>query len=301
MRKANLLGLVVACGLLLAVACGPGASPDDGDDDQAGQQTDTGQTPSGSSQQQGASGAAAGDEEAKFGGVLLTPLTTPPPGHIPWEEAVTTAMAPNHLQHNMIVAYQYWGDYAAKDYWNVVGDLAESWEQSTDGLTWTFHFHDGVTWSDGTPFTCADAKWSLDTMRTGEGLRRSPRAVQFKAVSTIECPDDRTMVVRLARPQPAFLEVLAMGPNMVFPKHIAEGNLDAWRENPLHVSTGPFRLQTYLPGENYIFERNPDYFKSPYPYLDGVELPQIATNAVPPALRAGRIHMGGTGSAFGGA
>ena len=48
----------------------------------------------------------------------------------------------------------------------VVGDLAESWEFSEDGLTLTFHLHEGVKWHDGEPFSSEDVKWTFDKIRT---------------------------------------------------------------------------------------------------------------------------------------
>jgi peptide/nickel transport system substrate-binding protein len=195
----------------------------------------------------------------------------------------------------MIVRPQSWGteeDYRNNAFFNIQPDLATRWEQSPDGLQWTFHLRDGVSWSDGTPVTCADTKWSLDTIRTGEGLNRSPRSVHFLAVDNIQCPDNLTMVVNMKRPKPAFLEVVGMPYHVVFPEHVYNGNTDAMRQDPSTVTTGPFTLRQWLPGEKYVFDRNPDYWDKPFPYLDSVEVQILPLTAHGVSLRSGRIDVG---------
>jgi ABC-type transport system substrate-binding protein len=53
-------------------------------------------------------------------------------------------------------------DAASGTYGDLIGDLAESWEVSDDGLTWTFHLRQGVTWHDGEPFTADDVKFTIE-------------------------------------------------------------------------------------------------------------------------------------------
>jgi ABC-type transport system substrate-binding protein len=241
------------------------------------------------------------DPNAKRGGTLITSATGEGPTLNTWEEAAGNSFHIVHPVSNMLVTRQRWGtadDHAAGAYWNLVSDLAASWEQSQDGLQWTLKLRDGVSWSDGTPFTCADAKWSLDTIRTGDGLQRSPRAVHFVAVESIQCTDDLTMVVDLKQPKPGFLEVVAMPYNVVRPKHIYENNTDLLREQIPDVGTGPFTITERIPGEKTVFARKSDYWDQPLPYLDGIEMRILSQQAQVTGVRAGRLDIGGNAGSW---
>jgi ABC-type transport system substrate-binding protein len=242
------------------------------------------------------------EPEAVYGGVLTTAYTREGPTFSSWEEAGSVAPYATHPSHNMILQTRTWGtqeDYANLVFFEIHPDLASEWEVSEDGLVWTFKFRDGVVWSDGTPFSCADAKWSLDLIRTGEGLNRSPRALAFNTVKQdidegIVCADDLTMIITHDRPKAAFLEVVSMPYHIVRPKHIYENDTDKLREEAPEVGTGPFKLAKWLPGESYTWERDPDYWEQPFPYLDGIK-GTFGTNASNDAAhRAGRldIHVG---------
>jgi ABC-type transport system substrate-binding protein len=298
---------VLAVIALIAAACGPAAEPE------PTSPPSTGGTPSGSGSTGGGNTGGGGqstgqntsvsgvplDPDAKYGGVLRTAATGEGPTINTWEEAAGNSFDIVHPVSNMLVAKQRWGtveDFVAGAYWTNVPDLATRWEQSPDGLQWTFHLRDGVEWSDGTPFTCADPKWSFDTIRTGEGLSRSPRAVHFAAVSEITCPDDLTMVVTLSRPKQGFLEVISIPFHVIRPKHIYENNTAALREQIPEVGTGPYAITERIPGEKTVFARRDDYWDQPLPYLDGIEMIILASPAQVTALRGGRLDIGGSGA-----
>jgi ABC-type transport system substrate-binding protein len=239
------------------------------------------------------------EPEAVYGGVLTTAYTREGPTFSSWEEAGSVAPYATHPSHNMILQTRTWGtqeDYANLVFFEIHPDLASEWEVSEDGLVWTFKFRDGVVWSDGTPFSCADAKWSLDSIRTGEGLNRSPRALAFNTVKPaldegFVCADDLTLIVNHDRPKAAFLEVMSMPYHYMRPKHIYENNTDPMREQPAEVGTGPFSLGQWLPGERYTFERKADYWNQPFPYVDQVSY-VFGTNASnDAAFRAGRLDI----------
>ncbi|MDA1096683.1 MAG: ABC transporter substrate-binding protein [Chloroflexi bacterium] len=274
-----------------------------------GQAAPTAVPPSGSGTTPAANTSVSGiplDAGAKTGGTLVVAQVSEGPTFSPWEEAAGVAFLPGHMVSNMIVQFQSWGDFddtAAGAYWNIHPDLATSWEQSADGLSWTFRFRDGVTIADGAdriPFTCADAKWSLDTIRTADGLRRSPRAVHFIAINDIQCADDLTMVINLKTPKAGLLEMIALPYHAIFPKYKYDGKTDDLRNTP-NVGTGPFTLVQWIPGEKYTFAARDDYWNAPFPYLDGVDLLILGSNAQVAALRAGRLDMGSTGGSQGGA
>ena len=239
------------------------------------------------------------DADAVYGGVLELGYTREGPTFSSWEEAAGVAFGQGHPIHNMIAQPRTWGtveEYENLVFFEIHPDLASSWEVSADGLEWIFKLRDGVEWSDGTPFTCADVKWSFDTIRTGDGLNRSPRALAFNTVKGdldegFVCADDLTLVVNHDRPKAAFLEVISMPYHYMRPKHIYENNTDLMREAPAEVGTGPFRLAEWLPGESYTFERNEDYWDQPFPYLDGIHYAFGTNTSIDAATRAGRIHI----------
>ena len=239
------------------------------------------------------------DENAVFGGVLTTAYVREGPTFSTWEEAGGVAFFAGHPSSNMLVQPRTWGsmeDYTNLVFFEIHPDLAESWEVSDDGLQWVFKIRDGVTWMDGTPFTCADAKWSFDTIRTGEGLNRSPRALAFNTMKAdinegFVCADDLTLVANHDRPKSAFLEVMSMPYHIMRPAHVYDGNTDAMREEAPTVGTGPFVLAQWLPGESYTWERNDSYWDAPLPYLDGIKGTFGTNSSNDAAFRAGRLDV----------
>ena len=81
--------------------------------------------------------------------------------------------------------------------------LAESWQTSPDGLTWTYKIRD-TTWTDGQPVTAEDARWTFDTMMKDEAAATANGnfVENFQSVSA---PDARTLVVKLKAPQATML------------------------------------------------------------------------------------------------
>ena len=85
----------------------------------------------------------------------------------------------------------------------VIAGLAERWEVSADGLTYTFHLRGGVKYHDGTAFNSADVKFALDRAR-GDGSVNAQKGY-FAAIKAIETPDPLTVTVTLSRPDGQFL------------------------------------------------------------------------------------------------
>lgn len=142
----------------------------------------------------------------------------------------------------------------------VVGLLADSWEVSDDGLTYTFRLRDGVVFHDGTPMTSEEVKNSLERRRDGE-LALSYFLGNF---ASIETPDEQTVTVTLNEPQPSFIDDLASpwGPKIISPEALAQDDAGEFlTENA--VGTGPFTLATFDRGRQYVLERFDDYWGEP--------------------------------------
>lgn len=146
-------------------------------------------------------------------------------------------------------------------------DLAESWEISPDGLTFTFHLRRDARWHDGQPLTSADVKFTMEKL-LGPYHGRFRRA--YDHIEAIETPDDHTVVIRLRKPFAPLMGLLSVFDAPILPKHIFDGT-DPFR-NPATlrpVGSGPFIFREWVRGDRIVVERNPDYYEEPA-YLDRV-------------------------------
>ncbi|MEX1046592.1 MAG: ABC transporter substrate-binding protein [Actinomycetota bacterium] len=172
-----------------------------------------------------------------------------------------------------------------------VGDLAESWEVSEDGRTWTFHLKPGAQWSDGEPLDSEDVKFSFELYRL-KGM--APEAV-FRHIKKIETPDPTTFVMTLDEPVGTTLKGLVFGyilPEQTWGKF---GNdVDALRDfkNPAPwISGGPFILTEHKQDEIDIFEANPNFY-GPKPHIEGFGIRAFTDDdAQIAALQNGEIDM----------
>jgi peptide/nickel transport system substrate-binding protein len=168
--------------------------------------------------------------------------------------------------------------------------LAESWEVSEDGLTYTFDLQDGVTWHDGEPFTAEDVVFSVD-----EFLREThPRLrVSLEHVESVEAPDDDTVVFKLKNPFGPFLGVFEVGTMPIVPKHIYEGT--DFANNPMNatpIGTGPYKFQEWEKGSYIHLVKNEDYYIEGKPQIDEIYwrvIPDAASRAV--AFETGEVDV----------
>ena len=233
--------------------------------------------------------------EANFGGTLITATSEEGQLFNTWEESEGIAFPSMHPLHNMLIQPRTWGatdDYLRDAFLEIHPDLASGWEMAEDSLSVTFTLREGMAWSDGAPITCRDVAWSFNTIRTGEGLIRSPRAVHMDAVERVSCPSELTVLFTLNRAKPAILEVIAQPFNIIRPEHIYADDTAALRDETPTVTSGPFTLAQAFPGESYTYLRNDEYWDAPLPYLNGLELVVMPESAIVPAMRTGALHIG---------
>lgn len=143
---------------------------------------------------------------------------------------------------------------------DVVPGLAERWEVSGDGLTYTFHLRGGVKYHDGTAFDSADVKFALDRAR-GDGSVNAQKGY-FAPIETVETPDPLTVKVNLARPDGQFL--FNMGSNDA--AIVAPESADTNKQRP--VGTGPFKFDRWVSGDRVVLVRNPEFRDPATPKLD---------------------------------
>lgn len=133
--------------------------------------------------------------------------------------------------------------------------LAESWEVSQDGKTYTFHLRDDVTFHDGTTFDAEDVAFSLDRARAPGST--NPKKEYFEPIDRVTVKDPTTVEVTLTRPAGDFLFNMGMGDAVIVAPESAETN----KTNP--VGTGPFRFERWNKGDRVEIGRNPDYWGTP--------------------------------------
>ncbi|TAK74008.1 MAG: hypothetical protein EPO16_11635, partial [Dehalococcoidia bacterium] len=176
---------------------------------------------------------------------------------------------------------------------DIIPDLADSWEVSKDGMTYTFKMKQGVKYHDGTPFVAADVKESLQRQITPPKGLVPPRQDQLKVIKTMETPDDFTLKLTMSRPASplSMLPILGQGWMAIYAqKDIANDKFD-WK-NKVN-GTGPYRDLKYERGVKVTMERNKDYHVKGRPYLDGLDvfiMPQEASRDA--ALQSGQIQIG---------
>jgi len=151
-----------------------------------------------------------------------------------------------------------------------VPGFAESWEQSEDGLTWTFTMREGMQWSDGEPATAEDARWTLQFLLDGlnsedgfVGLGYLDPYLGNASVTSIEAPDDTTLVITTERVTSQVLQMYIP----ILPKHIWEDQtletVADFTNNPPVVGSGPYQAVEWQTGQFIRFEKNPNYWKDP--------------------------------------
>ena len=155
---------------------------------------------------------------------------------------------------------------------NVVPGLAESYEVSDDGLTYTFHLRDGLKWSDGSDLTAADFEYSwkrvadpataapygYDLLNMIEGYDAASEG-DLDALQAV-AEDDSTFVVTLSNPCIYFDKIAAFAV-MVPVQQAAVETGDSWSTNPeTYVTDGPYCVSEYTPGDRIVMTKNENYW-----------------------------------------
>ena len=209
---------------------------------------------------------AAGEEAPKRGGTLtfMIPADAPPSfdGHREGTFAMLHATAPFY---SVLTRINPENPSSTTDF---VCDLCTEMPQPTDGgKSYTFKLRDGVKFHDGSPVTAADVKASWEhIIFPPEGVI-SPRQSWYMMVDRVEAPDPKTVVFQLKFATSAFLPALADPFTFIYKKE----NLDKdphWYEKNI-LGSGPFKFVSYETGQSITGVRNPDYYRSGLPYLDG--------------------------------
>ena len=275
--------LLTSVFLLILVACGSSAPTSEGEG-AAGEATPVpAATAAPTPEAQPTEPPAAAPGQPRYGGVLNMHKHGPP-GKLDPHPSVAGLDASEfaHVYDNLV---QY-NPFEPTD--EIVPDLAESWDVSDDGLVFTFHLHDHVTWTDGEPFTADDVFFSLERI-VEEGKPRPRAGLIRQYYESSRVVDEHTIEVTLGFPAAAFLNVLGMEYVKILPKHVVEAGIDIDLGENM-VGTGPFKFVEYVKGNRLEFEKNEDYWKEGLPYLDGVN--KIIISDISRIIAAFRAEQG---------
>ena len=147
--------------------------------------------------------------------------------------------------------------------------IAESWEISDDGKTYTFHIAKNATFHDGQPVTSEDLAFSFDIVKKHH--RFGPQ--MFGPIEKYEFPDDKTLVMHLSKPHgPLLLAATTPRQLPVMPKHVY-GQAEDFMKQPAHkdpVGSGPFIISDRKTDEYVSIARNEKHFVEGLPYLDKI-------------------------------
>ena len=188
---------------------------------------------------------------------------------------------------------------------NVVSGLAESYDVSDDGLTWTFHLRDGLKWSDGSALTANDfvyswkrvvdpetaAPYGYDLMNLVKGFDEASEG-NLDALG-VSAPDDKTFVVELSSPCVYFDKICAFAVMVPVQQATIEANGESWWTNPkTYITDGPYLMTDYTDGSQIVFEKNPNYWDAANITFDKIVWHLIEdSNAAYSAYQNGDIDM----------
>ena len=175
-----------------------------------------------------------------------------------------------------------------------VGDLAESWESSEDGLTWTYTLREGLLWSDGTPLTAEDIAWNINTSVEQEWWNH----IDVTENLTATAPDDRTVVVTSSVPDPRLPSLgILLYPPHIWQEHATDAETATTYENLDGVGAGPYVLDDYQPSQTLTVKANPNWWgwEGREPGVDKIVFRQFGnTDALVAALQTGEIDAAAT-------
>ncbi|MCB9140432.1 MAG: peptide ABC transporter substrate-binding protein [Caldilineaceae bacterium] len=146
-----------------------------------------------------------------------------------------------------------------------------------DGLTVTYNLREGMLWQDGEPLTCDDFlfTWELAMNPAETG---AVNTTDLSAISSLECPDDNTIVTKYDEFYAPFLTTFSS--NILLPRHATGDptNMSNWAYNREgFVGNGPFKLQEWVSGDQIIMVKNENY----HGYPDSPKVDRIIARIIP--------------------
>ncbi|MBW7885722.1 MAG: ABC transporter substrate-binding protein [Caldilineaceae bacterium] len=213
------------------------------------------------------------------GGTLVAAFSADPAGFDP-------VRGPSGMSH--VVIEQVYSTLMALDPdANPYPDLAESFEMSDDGLTYTFKLREGVKFHNGDEVTAEDVKFTFDRLREPDS--GYSYGAQVETIGSVDVIDATTVQFNLTERTGPFLIYMAFPGSSIVPKKLIESGHDL---NAQPIGSGPFRFVSYEPRSAIKFERNPDYYEEGKPYFDAMEYRIISdVTALTTAAMTGEVNF----------
>jgi peptide/nickel transport system substrate-binding protein len=162
--------------------------------------------------------------------------------------------------------------------------LATGHDISTDQRTWTFHLRPGVKFSDGSPLTAQDVKFTIERSMKG------PNAYILSAIDGIDAPDAATVVVHTTHPWGPLLGDISMYSNAILPNNLRGETAGQFFQHP--IGTGPFTLKSWTKGQQMVLAKNSHYWQPHKPHLDTVTFTTVPdSNGRVLQLRGGQADI----------
>jgi peptide/nickel transport system substrate-binding protein len=260
--------IVMVVSVLVGAACAPAAPP--------------ASTPAAQAQPTTAPAGAA-----QKGGTLVVAFNADPETLDPH---ITTALLASRvlaLIHDNLINRDYDGSFKPA--------LAEKWDMSADGKTYTFSLKKGVKFHSGKEFTSADVKYTFERWLSTE---KSPTSFAIKPIDKVETPDPQTVRFTLKEPYNIFLDQLAGAWAVILNQEAVD---KAGQDYGVSAAdgTGPYKFVSWTRNQKIVLARNDAYiwgspmFQNAGPaYVDGVEIRVIPEDNTRLAeFQAGNIHL----------
>ncbi len=208
--------------------------------------------------------AVSGREAPRRGGTLVIALRADVDAFNPYTAAEASSFNVLELLYPRLVHERLEPSGPAFVPW-----AARRFEVAPDGRSVRYVLRDEARWSDGSPLTCADARFTLTAQRAPE--LAWPGVTLKEPVTAVDCEGERTVVFRLARPLAN--PVLDTNDDALVPRAYAAVPFAEWagrRWDVGAVTAGPFRLAKAVAGQEVVLERDPAFWDAPRPYVDRV-------------------------------
>jgi peptide/nickel transport system substrate-binding protein len=233
----------------------------------------------------------AGAQQPRYGGELVFPVPSEPPSYDGHREETFGLIHPFAPFYSTLLRVDPTDPSGTKP----IGDLAESWTASKDGLIYTFKLRTGVKFHDGSVMTSADVKASYDKIifpppGVGSSRKGQYSAVEAGAVEAVEAPDPRTVRFHLKWASSSFLLALSSPYNFIYKADILAKDMHWYEKNVM--GTGPFKFVEHVKGSHVVGKKNPDYWDKGKPYLDGFRAVFVSSSSAQVAMiRGERGHI----------
>ncbi|CAN5601021.1 peptide-binding protein [soil metagenome] len=175
--------------------------------------------------------------------------------------------------------------------------LAESYEISDDGLTYTFHLRSGVTFHDGSAFSSADVKATWEVIMNPEF--GSFTDLGWREIVSLETPDANTAIMTTASPYAPFLS--SVGVQMIMPSSAIAKGIDSFKQEfgRAPYGTGSFKFSEWKAKQSITLAKNDTYWGG-VPYLDTLVYSIIPdSNTFMVQLKTGEIDLAGSAGNLG--